>query len=81
MKRKKKSGGQGRCKRSSEAFVKIQNIYIYIFFFLGGGRVGGMRVDGNGEVKLLRKFKKKTLIYLFYSFGGVGSGGGVGIGG
>ena len=43
-----------------------------------------MRVDGNGEVKLLRKFKKKTLIYLFYSFGGggVGSGGGgVGLGG
>ena len=24
-----------------------------IFFFGGGGSVGGVRVDGNGEVKLL----------------------------
>ena len=56
VKKKKKggggSGGQGRCERRSETFVKIQkkNIYIYIFFFGGGGRVGGgggVRVDAN----------------------------------
>ena len=42
----------------SEAFVKIKKKNI---FFLGGGgwgsgqggRVGGVRVDGNGELKLL----------------------------
>ena len=74
VKRKKSQrggGGQGRCERSSEAFVKIQkeNIYLYfIFFFWGGGgggggvRLGGgVRVDVNGEVKLLLKFKKKIL--------------------
>ena len=40
----------------------------------GGGRVGegGVRVDVNGKVKLLRKFKKNFL-------GGVGSGGGGGV--
>ena len=34
--------------------MKIQkkNIYIF-FFFLGGGGGGGVRVDVNGEVKLL----------------------------
>ena len=38
-------GGQGRCERRSEAFVKIKH-----FFFLGGGggcRVGWVRVDVN----------------------------------
>ena len=30
-------GGQGRCERRSEAFVKIQKNFI--FFFWGGGRV------------------------------------------
>ena len=50
-------GGQGGCEWRSEAFVKI------IFFFWGGGLgqggggVGasgwGIRVDVNGEVKLL----------------------------
>ena len=44
MKRKKKSvGGQGRCERRSEAFVKIQRNF---FFFPGGGG-GGVRVDVN----------------------------------
>ena len=40
--------------------MKIQKIYIYFlffyfFFFLGGGVLGGggVRVDVNGEVKLL----------------------------
>ena len=32
-------GGQGRCERRSEVFVKIQ--YIYIFFWGGSGWGGG----------------------------------------
>ena len=38
---------------------KFQNKFFFFFFFLGGGggggggRVGGVRVDMNGEVKLL----------------------------
>ena len=54
-------GGQGGCELRSEAFVNIQKKK---FFFGGGGRVGsgggggsgrvgGVRVDVNGEVKLL----------------------------
>ena len=48
-------GGQGGCEWRSEAFVKIQKK-------IGGrggrgggggGRVGGIRVDVHGEVKLL----------------------------
>ena len=49
-KREKKSGGrgQGKCERSSEAFVKIQkNFFFSFFFFLGGG--GGCRVGGGGS--------------------------------
>ena len=47
-------GGQGGCVLRSKAFVKIQK---KIIFFGGGeggegGRVGGVRVDVNGEVKL-----------------------------
>ena len=38
-----------------------------------GGRVGGVRVDGSGEVKLVRKFKKKKKKF---SGGGGGGGGG-----
>ena len=53
-------GGQGGCELRSEAFVKIQ-IFFFFFFFGGGGsgqgggggQVGGVRVDGNGELKLL----------------------------
>ena len=53
--------GQGGCEWRSEAFVKIQ----IVFFLWGGGGGGsgrggggsglggGVRVDGNGEVKLL----------------------------
>ena len=44
VKRKKsQGGGQGRCERRSEAFMKIQK-KIFIFFYWGvglGGRVGG----------------------------------------
>ena len=32
--------------------MKIQNIYIFLNLG-GGGRVGGVRADVNGEVKLL----------------------------
>ena len=51
-------GVQGGCEWRSEAFVKIQKKKQ--FFFLGGGGSGqgwgsgwGVRVDGNGEVKLV----------------------------
>ena len=39
--KKVREGGQGRCERRSEAFVKI--IFFFFFFFWGGGggRVGG----------------------------------------
>ena len=37
----------------------------------GGGRVGGVRVDVNEELKCLWKLKKK-----YFFFGGGGSGGG-----
>ena len=73
-------GGQGGWERRIEAFVKIQKKKN---MFLGGGRVrggggsgwggGGVRVDWNGEVKLVRKFKKKKKF-----FWGGGGGGRVG---
>ena len=47
-------GGQGGWERRSEACVKIKKKKY--FFFLGGGGWGsgwGVRVDVNGEVKLL----------------------------
>ena len=67
VKWKKKSGvggwgGEGRCERKSEAFVKIQKKIKKILWGEGrGGRFGGggsgwgggVRVDVNGEVKLL----------------------------
>ena len=54
-------GGQAGCEWRSDAFVKIETKIILFFFWGGGGsgqrgRVeggGGVRVDGNGEVKLL----------------------------
>ena len=53
-------GGHGGCKQRIEAFVKIQKKLIYIYFGggwvgsgRGGGRVWGVRVDVNGEVKFL----------------------------
>ena len=59
-------GGQGECERRSEAFVKIQNIFL---FFLGGGagtgRIWGVRVDVNEEVTFF-------VIYLFIFWGGRG---------
>ena len=60
-------GGQGGCEWRSEAFVKIQKKKKKNFFFFGGGGGGGgggsghglgwvvggggVRVDGNGELK------------------------------
>ena len=46
-------GGQSGCEwRSGEAFVKNKKKnFFFFFFFLGGG--GEVRVDGNGELKLL----------------------------
>ena len=43
VKRKKvrSGGGQGRCERRSEAFVKIQKKIILFFFFGGGSGWGG----------------------------------------
>ena len=54
-------GGQGDCEWRSEAFVKIQKKKFFFFWGGGGGggRVrgsdwgGGVRLDGNGELKLL----------------------------
>ena len=55
-------GGQGGCERRTEVFVKIKKKYI--FFGGRGGGVGlgggGVRVDGNQELKFFGKFKKKN---------------------
>ena len=51
-------GGQAGCERRIEVFCENskQNFYLF-FFFLGGGgpggRVGGVRVDVNEELKFL----------------------------
>ena len=51
-------GVQGGCEWRSKAFVKIQK-KTYFFYWGGGGSgqggsgLGGVRVDGNGELKLL----------------------------
>ena len=39
--------GQGGCERRIEVFCEN----CYLFFFWGGGRVGGVRVDVNGEMR------------------------------
>ena len=63
-------GGQGRCERRSEAFVKIQKKNI-IFFFGGGG--GG----GQGGYELRSEAFVNVQIFLG---GGVGRGGRGGVG-
>ena len=51
--------GQGGCERKIKVFVKIKKkSFFFFFFFLGGGgrgegRVGGVRVDVNKELKFL----------------------------
>ena len=70
MKIKKKNwgGGQVRCERRSEVFVKIQKKKRF-FFFLEGRGSGLVRVDVFGEVKFFVKIQKKI-------GGGSGRGGG-----
>ena len=70
-------GGQGRCERRSEAFVKLK-----FFFFLGGGvglgggGQGGCELRSEAFVKI-QKFKKKNFFFFFWGGGGrVGGGGG-----
>ena len=51
-------GGQSGCERRIEVFVKIQKKKNFFFFWGGGrwggrGRVGGVRVDVNEELKFL----------------------------
>ena len=54
-------GGKGGCEWRSEAFVKIPKKTNIFLFLVGGGGSGqggggsgwGVRVDGNGELKLL----------------------------
>ena len=49
-----RGGGQGRCERRSEVFLKIQkkkNVWGGSGWGVGLG--GGVRVDVNGEVKFL----------------------------
>ena len=50
-------GCQGRCERKLEVFVKIQKKKIGGL----GGRVGGVRVDVNEELKFWGKFTHKQV--------------------
>ena len=63
-------GGQGRCERRIEVFVKIKKKKKLFFFFGGGGgrgglglggRVGGVRVDVYEELKFLGNSQKKII--------------------
>ena len=62
-------GGQGGCERRIEVFVKIQKKIFFSFFGGCRGRVGGVKVDVNEELKFFVKIRKK------YGGGGVGLGG------
>ena len=53
-------GGQDGCERRNKVFVKIKKKKKHFFFFFWGGggsgrggRVGGVRVDVNEELKFL----------------------------
>ena len=53
--KKSGAGGQGRCERRSEAFVKIRKKYLFFFFFFffwGGGGVGLGGGGGQGGCEL-----------------------------
>ena len=46
--------GYGKCEQRSEVFVKIKKKKIFLGWgWGGGGRVGGVRVDVNEELKFL----------------------------
>ena len=62
-------GGQNGCEQRIEVFVGGGG---RVGVGGGGGRVGGVRVDVNEELKFLGKLKKKNR-------GGGGGGGGVGL--
>ena len=70
-------GGQGGCERRIQVFVKIQTKNWGVSGGGGsvGGRVGGVRVDVNEELKFLGKFTQKKIRGGF----GRGSGGVVGL--
>ena len=73
-------GGQGGCEQRIEVFVKIQKKNGRVggrggVWSGGGGRVVGVRVDVNEELKFLEKFTKKKF------GGGGGREGGSGQGG
>ena len=79
--KEKVRGGQGRCKRRSEAFVKIQFIFYFIccccFFFFWGGGVGvGWGGQGGCERRseAFLKIKKKLFFFFFFFFWGGGVG-------
>ena len=63
-------GGQGGCDRRCEVFGKTheENRGGGSVWGGGGGRVGGVRVDVNEELKFLGKFTTKKIV-------GEGSGG------
>ena len=67
-------GGQGKCERRSEAFVKI--IYFFYFFFFGGGV--GLRGGGQGGCEL----RSESFVEIQKKWGGgqVGGWGGSGWG-
>ena len=73
-------GGQGGCEQRIEVFCENSKKK-FVFWGGGGrggggrGRVGGVRVDVNEELKFLGKFKKKKIA------GGGGGGSGSGLGG
>ena len=67
-KRERKSQGGGGCVQRMEVIVKRKKS--------PGGEGGGQGVYVNGEVKLLRKLKKKN-IFFFLGGGGSGLGGGI----
>ena len=48
-KAKNRGGGQGRCERRSEAFVKIRKKKTFFFFFFLGGGGGGSGWGGGGS--------------------------------
>ena len=66
-----RGGGQGRCERRSEVFVKIQK---ELFFFGGWCQVGGGggRVGGQGGCE--RRIEVFVIFFLIF-FWGVGLGG------
>ena len=66
-------GGQGRCERRSEAFVKIKKKNWGCRVWGGGGGGGG----GQGGCEALVKIQKEFSYFFFFGGGGGWVGGGV----